>query len=420
MKRTMYCFSLISLLFSFVSSLMAQPGSTAVPFLLISPSTEANGMGGIMTSVTPTSSSAMIYNPAQLGMLSRTHSFSSDFYTNVVQWLPAFNHLDLWLNSYSMMYGVNLGDKLPNNVSVGIGYSKTFLNLGEFIQTDQNNPTEIGRFRGYEKSDNYSLGFSLDVGVIVGFGTTVKRIQSHLLPFGVGNTSITGSADLTAIDFGIISKIPVAALLLGHNSSPTIILIPVVDVSLSYAMNNIGRAVVYADPKQADPLPRTARVGWSVEAGAQIAASQSPFNFVRLTIAREAEDILATRNPNGTMGNYQGPLGDIDLYKGLIVSKLHKFVDVRRGFSMSMLETITYREGSFDGAGALAYKTTGITYSTRGLFRLIGFMVNGENDKSYTKYFLEHFEIRVSQSEYSRHPIVGNTKFENVVFSFYQ
>lgn len=46
MKRTMYCFTLISLLFSFTSPLMAQPGSTAVPFLLISPSTEANGMGG--------------------------------------------------------------------------------------------------------------------------------------------------------------------------------------------------------------------------------------------------------------------------------------------------------------------------------------------------------------------------------------
>ena len=405
---------------SFSSITFSQAGMTAVPFLLISPSVEANGMGGIMTSVTPTSSSAMIYNPAQLGMLSRTHSFSSDFYTNVVQWLPQFNLSDLWLNSYSMMYGVNLGEELPNNVSVGIGYSKTFLNLGEFIQTSQNNPTEIGRFRGYETSDNYSLGFSFDVGAIVGFGTTVKRIQSHLSPFGTEITAITGLADLAAIDLGIISKIPLAAMLLGQNSGPTTTLIPVVDVLLSYAMNNIGRAVDYGDPNKADPLPRTARIGWSVEAGAQITTSQSPFNFVRMTIAREAEDILATRNPNGTIGNYQGPLGDIDLYKGLILSEQHKFVDVRRGFSMSMLETITYREGSFDGGGALAYKTTGITYSTRGLFRLIGFMVNGKNGISYTKYFLEHFEIRVSQSEYSRHPIVGNTKFENVVFSFYQ
>lgn len=215
----------------------------------------------------------MIYNPAQLGMLSRTHSFSSDFYTNVVQWLPVFNLSDLWLNSYSMMYGVNLGEELPNNISFGIGYSRTYLKLGEFIQTSQNNPTEIGRFRGYETSDNYSLGFSFDVGAIVGFGTTVKRIQSHLSPFGIGNTAITGLADLTAIDLGIISKIPLAALLLGQNSDKTAKLIPVVDVSLSYAMNNIGRAVVYGDPNQADPLPRTARIGWSVEAGAQIATS---------------------------------------------------------------------------------------------------------------------------------------------------
>lgn len=409
---------IISCLFFFfvLQPVRPQSGSAAFPFLLINPSTEANGMGGSMTSVTPTSPSSILFNPAQLGMMSRTYAFSSDFYTNVTPWLPAFHLSDLWLNSYSMMYGVNLGDMFPKELSVGVGYSRTFLNLGDFIVTTEHSPDPIATFRGYEEVDNYSLGFSIDVGPIIGFGTTVKRIQSHLSPIGTGNVVTSGTADVTGVDLGIVTKFPLARYFVNDNEVLPQGLQPRFDLTLSYAINNLGGDVTYGAPLQKDPMPRTARVGWSVETGITINTAAVPFDFVQLTLAREADDVLVKRNSSSW--EYKGLLGDIDLFKGLVESRQHRYVDVHRGFSISMLETITYRQGSFDGYGELVYKTNGITYSTRGLFTLIGSFLQSES--TLLKYFLRHFEVRISQSEYSGHEIVGGTKFKSVLFSFHQ
>jgi hypothetical protein len=398
----------------------SQAGATAVPFLLISPSTEANGMGGIMTSVTPTNSSTMVFNPAQLGMLSRTHSFSSDFYTNVVQWLPAFNLSDLWLNNYSMMYGVNLGDAFPDNVSIGIGYSRTYLNLGEFVRTSGTDPAAIEQFHGHESSNNYSIGFSFDVGAIIALGTTLKSINSSLVPFGTAQEAGSEDANLTAVDLGVISKIPIDKLLWNNANELPHSITPTLDFTCSYAMDNLGGSVKYGGSTQEDPLPRIVRIGWSVESGLQVNLKGTSFNFVQLTIAREAENILATRNADGTIGRYKGPFGDININTALIESRQHGYVDVRRGFSAQLLETFTYRQGSFDGIGNLVYNTTGMTISTRGFSRLMGSIVENDHGFSLTKYFLSHFEIRVSSSEYSHHDILENTKFNNIVFSFYQ
>lgn len=421
MKSSMRRFTSVTLFtFFIIQSVFPQAGITAVPFLLINPSTEANGMGGTMMSSSPTSPSSMMFNPAQLGMMSRTHSFGSEFYTNPVSWLPTFSLSDLWLNTYSMMYGMQLGDAYPNNISIGIGYSRMFLNLGEFIITSERGPNPIIQFTGAEEVDNYSLGFSMDVGPIIGFGTTVKRIQSHLLPFGTSGTLLTGSADVTAVDLGIITRFPLITLLVPHHQSIPRGVMPTVDVTLSYAMNNLGGTVDYGDPNQADPLPRTARIGWSFETGIAIATASSFMNFVQLTITREAADILATRTSDGAIGSYQGPLGDIDVYKGLILGRQHSYVDIRRGFSVNMLETITYRQGSFDGDGNLVYKTNGVSYSTRGLFTLAGSLIDDETRSPFVKYFLKHFEVRVSQSEYTGYSAVSGTKFKSILFSFYQ
>jgi len=413
-------FIISSLFFSFfvLQPVRPQSGSAAFPFLLINPSTESNGMGGTMISVTPTSPSSMLFNPAQLGMMSRTYAFSSDFYTNVTTWLPAFHSSDLWLNNYSMMYGLNLGNAFPKELSVGIGYSRAFLNLGDFIVTTEHSPDPIGTFRGYEEVDNYSLGFSIDVGPVIGFGTTVKRIQSHLSPTGTGNVVTSGTADVTGVDLGIVTKFPLARYFVTENEFLRQGLRPRFDLTLSYAINNLGGDVSYGDPLQKDPMPRTARVGWSVETGITINTAAVSFDFVQLTLAREVDDVLVKRNASSW--RYKGLLGDIDLFKGLVESRQHRYVDVRRGFSIGMLETITYRQGSFDGDGNLAYKTNGITYSTRGLFTLIGSLIHSKNENSFAAYFLRHFEVRISQSEYWRHEIVGGTKFTSILLSFRQ
>ena len=55
----------------------SQPGSSAVPFLTIPTSVEANGMGGISTVANGSSPSSMLFNPAQLGMHTQSNFFST-------------------------------------------------------------------------------------------------------------------------------------------------------------------------------------------------------------------------------------------------------------------------------------------------------------------------------------------------------
>ncbi|MDD8019123.1 MAG: hypothetical protein PHP42_12170 [Bacteroidota bacterium] len=420
MKRSMLIALLAICQFSIPFDAFSQAWTTAVPFLLISPSVESNGMGGVMLSVTPTSPSAMIFNPAQLGMMSQTHTFSTDFYSDVTLWLPHFHLSDLWINSYSFMYGLKLDSSLHNNMSVGIGYSRVLLNLGEFIATTENGGQILGSFHGQETSDNYSLGFAMDVGVRLGFGTTIKKINSDLGMIGLGTHAGPLNADVTAFDLGIIAKAPLIDLLFKEEAEQFINFIPTFDFSLAYAINNIGGNVSYGDAAQSDPLPRNARLGWSIEAGIKYDFNAQSYTLLTLTFAREAENILATRTPNGGIGDYKGPIGDIDIYQNLILSKQKGYVEVRKGFAIGFLETFTYRQGSYNGDGNLNYTTEGYSLSSRGIVKLIASTLKEENGFDLRKYFLEHFEIRFSQSEYSNHDLLGGTKFNNIIFSFYQ
>ena len=393
----------------------SQAVTTGVPFLLISPSTEANGMGGIMGSGTPTSSSSMMSNPAQLGMMSREYTFSSDFYRTHTLWLPSFNLSDLWFNSFSAMYGQQLDEVTSLKPSIGFGFSRVYLNLGEFVRTDERG-NELGRFVGYEYSNNYTLGGSVDFGIQSAFGITVKQIVSHLSVLGTAGEAGNGEARIAAMDIGIAFKAPLYDLLFGKKSDAAIF--PFTDISLAYALNNLGGNISYIDANQSDPLPRLARVGWSFETGFDVAFKNEPFNFFRITIAREAEDLLVGRDTSSSW--YKGLNEDLDVYRSMVEIENYGNVSIRRGFSISMLETFTYREGSYAWDGNLIYKTNGTSISTRGVFHAIGRTISDENGFNLTKYILEHFEIRVSESEYTGHELLGNTNFKNIVFAFHQ
>ena len=413
--KTSQVFLLLTLLSCALLSVHSQVVTTGVPFLLIAPSTEANGMGGIMGSGTPTSSSSMMSNPAQLGMLSRDYTFSSDFYRHKTNWLPSFRLSDLWLNSYSAMYGVSFEDMLPLNPSIGFGFSRVYLNLGEFVRTDDRG-NEIGRFKGYEYVNNYSLGVSIDIGVQAAFGFTHKQILSHLSDFGVGQERGSGEANVTATDIGVTVKAPLYHLLTEENSTAPIF--PFVDLSGAYAVNNLGDKIYYVDEAQNDPLPRTARIGWTAEAGLDITYRNAKFNFFRVSVAREAEDLLVGRDTSSWW--YNGLTDDMDVYRSMVKSENYGNVSIRRGFSLSVFETFTYRQGSYAWDGNLTYQTNGTSISTKGLFKAIGNSLSDEHGFNLTKYLLEHFEIRFSDSKYTGHDIVGSTSFKNIVIALHQ
>lgn len=396
-----------------------QAGSSAVPFLLISTSVEANGMGGIMTTANSSSPTSMMFNPAHLGISSQTEFFSTETFSRKTQWLPQFGLSDLWINNYSMMYGLRFSGEKSPNISVGIGYSRVFLNLGRFIVNSELGPEPTATFDGYETSDNFCIGVGIDLGVTLAFGSTIKKITSQLSPIGTAQERPANSGKAWASDLGLIVKFPLFSLIKKENEHRLHTLTPFFDITTAYALNNVGGRISYLDAAQSDPLPRTARLGWGAETGLHYRSEQIDVPLITLTIAREAENLLFQRDNNGSW-NYDGlPLGNIDIYKNLIASKADGYISVRRGFSVNVFETATFRQGSFEGDGNLSYQTSGFSISTRGISKIISSSLPAVTGFNPVEFFFMHLEIRYSHSEYSGKSPLNGTSFDNLIFTFH-
>src|ERR1051326_212686 len=63
-------------------------GETAVPFLLIPPSAEGNGMGGIVNATETDRPMGILANPGLLGISSLDHFFLGGLYPSSTTWLP--------------------------------------------------------------------------------------------------------------------------------------------------------------------------------------------------------------------------------------------------------------------------------------------------------------------------------------------
>ncbi len=395
---------------------LSQPGSSAVPFLTIQTSVEANGMGGISTVANASSPSAMLFNPAQLGMHTQSNFFSTEVNTQKTQWLPSFNLSDLYITNSSFVFGTKIPLTERSTISVGIGYSRLYLNLGKFVLTSEGDPSSAAVFEGHEASDNFSGGIGIDNGVKIAAGMTLKRITSALSPIGSVQDGGSGTARLWAMDFGLVGTLPIVPFLerlddVAENSAA-----PFVSLSGAYALNNFGGDFSYIG-SQSDPLPRTARLGLSFNAGLMYRANSVLFELLNVTIAREAENFLFNRFNDGNW-EYTGSLiGNINFTQDVLQAEAHGYVSVRRGFSIGLFETVTIREGSYQGDGEMVYNTSGFSISTLGVSKFIASFIQERVGFDPIEFFASHLEIRYNHSSYSDHPILGGTEFDTIVFS---
>ena len=395
----------------------SQPGSSAVPFLNIPTSVEANGMGGISTVANASSPSAMMFNPAQLGMHTQSNFFSTELNTSRTEWLPSFNLNDLYITNSSFALGTKLPLSESSTISIGIGYSRLYLNLGKFILSSEGDPSSAAVFEGHEASDNFSTGIGIDNGVKIAAGMTLKKITSALSPIGSAQEGGSGTARLWAMDFGLVGTLPIVPFMerlddVAENSAA-----PFLSVSGAYALNNLGGEVSYIG-SQSDPLPRTARLGLSFNAGMMYRANSVLFELLNVTIAREAENFLFNRFNDGRW-EYTGSLiGNINFTQDVLQAEAHGYVSVRRGFSIGLFETVTIREGSYQGDGELVYNTSGFSISTLGVSKFIASFIHERAGFDPVEFFASHLEIRYNHSTYSDHPILDTTEFDTIVLSF--
>lgn len=252
-----------------VQQVFAQAGTSAVPFLLISPNSRASGMGESGTGIAD-DASAIHWNPAGLAFQK-----GSEVSITHANWLPQFNLSDLFYDYFN--YKMDLPE-----IGGSVGAGVTYLNLGEFIQTSDKDPTEIGRFKGFEVAAVLSYGtlISDDIGI----GTNLRFINSSLSPFGTAQEKGNGIAYDLAFDIGFLYK-------------PKNFYVPFVEedlgdfFSLGVNLTNLGPKVTYIDAAQADPLPTQLRIGLG------IVPMKDEFNS--LTLAVDFAKLLVYKAPNG-------------------------------------------------------------------------------------------------------------------------
>ena len=400
--------SVIVLLFSLV--IKAQ-GTAAIPMLGLNPNPQSFGMGMSGVSLPTNDPLGFYFNPAMLGYSSQTNNLAVQFYSNKTSWMPGIILSGTTFNNLGISAGYNFGEIVKGlNLSAGVGFISSKLDYGYWGYYDQNGKL-TNYFNSYDKYNAYGIGVSLDYYVNLSLGYTLKRVDSRLSPLP------NGEAFLYAADWGMLLNVPISKLAakeMQYKPFENTTLKPVVNLSLGYSRSNIGKEIYYVDAAQKDPLPLTARLGYTLSLGADLWVKSNPINFFTYDITIEAEDVLVDADNSGQF-LYQGLLGDIKPWQNLFEWKRTDQVILRKGQKLSLFETVSFLNGSYFNSSLYGNNTNGIIVSTNGIFKMLSWNFD---DNLYIKFFLEHFEIQYIKSSWFFYSSEIDTKVESISVSF--
>lgn len=188
---------------------------------------------------------------------------------------------------------------------------------------------------------------------------------------------------------------------------------PYLNFSLGYAKLNVGDEVTYADPAQADPLARIARLGYAFSAGIDMKLNNSKIKALGYDFTVDADDYLFETNSSGT-NSYQGFLGDIKIGKNLFELKSDDNVVVHKGHNISLFETVSFQIGRFDGRYYYTDKSSGFGIETKGLFTILKPLTSN----SILNLIADHLNVKYYNAKlFADSPI--ETKFEGINIIWY-
>jgi len=399
-KRSFVLLAAIILLST--SSCFSQ-GEAGLPFLLISTSTESNGMGEASVAVNTDDPLAPIANPAQLGALSRSYYYSYGY--SSAPWLPQFQMPDLQISALAFNVGLPLrmlNDNLPP-LSVGFGYSRIQMDLGTFESTDAKG-NSLGTYRAWESSDQFTLGVGVDSWVRASLGLTYKHVVSRLGVVTPGSPYHDGIGKL--FDYGALVEVPIVEIVSratdkSFDLAPN--LAPIVDWSIGFSRRNLGQgAISYSDPGFPDPLPRQACAGMSVDLGIAFGQDSCRWNPILFKWTVEAEDILVTNN--GLHYGYKGGLGDIKYFDEVILGNTNKETAKKKGWELTLVELFSIRGGRFEEdplRGGRRLDTFGWGVRLSGIPRFLRAMRIPLGEETAFLYLFNHLDFRYNYSEWT-------------------
>jgi hypothetical protein len=379
---------LVIILFLLLYKPTFSQGEAALSFLELQQSPLLLGAGQIGVSIPMSDPLGFYYNPAQLGYFARDNNFSMLALPQKTKWFKYFApDLDLSFNTYGMTAGYNFEDKFNLPLSIGVGYIHNRVSYGESVGNN-------GTFDSYDAFDCYSLGASYNYFLLFNLGFSLKSYDSHLSDQPVGENDKIPAVSGTAFDFGALIIAPFSKLLFDntkYNLDPNSFIKPKFELSLGYSILNLGKEIAYIDQAQADPIPRAARLGYTLNFGIDLFTNQTKLNAIDYSFSAEAEDMLIKSNETGFHG-YQGILGDINFGKHLIERKGDQNVVVHRGHIFRFFETVTITSGRYNGHGFNNYKSNGFGVSSEGIFKLLSRSIENNVIGFVAKHFvLEYY-----------------------------
>ncbi|MEJ2507174.1 MAG: hypothetical protein P8Y81_13020 [Ignavibacteriaceae bacterium] len=389
---------LISILFLGISSLTFAQDGTALPFLQYPVSPSLNGMGATGTSLPTDDPFGFLYNPAQLGFTGRESNLSFSIYPSSVDFFPG---ISAEVNAYALNLGYNFEDLIHFPLTVGFGFARPELSFGQYNVESGNGTYEPGDYY-----HTYSIGAGIDYCVQFSAGLTYKNVTSIIssLP------NSTGKVDL--FDFGFLLNVPVVSII---DKNPSVQFLrnvpatPFLNLSFGYSQLNIGDEIYYFDPQQADPVPRTARLGYGLSTGVDLKIKDNSVRALSFNFTVDAADILVKRDTLGST-SYQSGFGDISIGDNIINIKGDANVLNHSGVKIDLVETISFLWGKYSGRyfkGIM--QTSGYEIRAKGLFKLIETL---EPDPA-VKFISDHFDIRYYNSTYNKNTTAEN-KFSGI------
>lgn len=391
----MFKYKCVLFAFIIMSATVFGQGEAALPFLAMQKSPLLNGAGEIGAAIPITTADGFYLNPAQLGNFSKVNNFSVFFNPKGTKWMPNSNN-DVTMNAFSIAAGYNFSSgnkKLP--LSVGIGYYKSNFDYKEI-------------WGGEDKFDCFSVGIGYEYYLNFNAGLSVKSFNSKINDYSASVARKMIEASGNAIDLGVMITAPVSKLAFDNcklKIGEKIELKPNVNVTLGYAASNIGDKIYYIDQSQKDALPRSARLGFTIDISIDSKIYETTIKALGYSFTAEASDLLVdSKTSNGVFTQeYQGPFGDIQIGKNLLGLNGDSKVTVHKGHIFNLLETLRITFGIYNGVEFRAPESNSFGISSDGLFKLL----NNYVDNKVVNYVTSHFSV-----EYTNANIFADTFFE--------
>jgi len=392
-------------------------GQTVMSTMYLQPSPLFIGAGNIGTASPMQDATGFYYNPAQLGYFSRENNLSISYMPQKTEWLK-----NILPNLSTLSFGLSAGYNFKRNnndlpLSIGVGYLHNKFSFGEYVRTGPDGPDPIGTYESYDKFDCFSLGVGYGELVKFNFGISIKSYKASPAESPIIEEVNLNGIDGTAFDFGLMIVTPLSEMFFPNqkiNLEGGSFLKPNVDFVLGYSLLNVGKEVVYADPAQKDPLPRTARLGYSFNFSLDLHSSKSTFDLFDYSFSVEADDRLIKWSDDGSNFKYQNILGDIKIGKNLIELRGDDYTTVHRGHILRFFETVIFTSGRFHGGGYNHRKTDGLGVSSEGLIKLYSLLADDPNVDYVADHFvLEYYDTNIftdSEAESNFKGLILNVK----------